>query len=76
MKYELRLKTNDEVVDTIDYTEGPTPTANNRGAKLYFVSRKQLEEKEFDKIFSVKAKPYVGRAYKWWEEESTKLDEY
>ena len=38
MKYELRLKTNDEVVDTIDFSEGPTPTANNRGAKLYFVA--------------------------------------
>mgnify|MGYP001173023966 CR=1 FL=1 len=73
MKYELRLKTNDEVVDTIDYTEGPTPTANNRGAKLYFVGRKQLEEKEFDKIFSVTPKP-IG--YKWWKEESTDLDDF
>jgi|TARA_R110002167_G_scaffold341222_1_gene549444 hypothetical protein len=75
MKYELVNKTTDEVVDTIDYTEGPTPTANYRGAKLYFVGRKQLEEEEFDKLFSVKVHPYVGR-YDWWKEESTGLDDF
>ena len=75
MKYELRLKTDNEVVDTIDFSEGPTPTANIKGAKAYFMARKMLDEKEFDKIGKVTPNPTVGR-YKWWEEESTKLDDY
>ena len=75
MKYELRLKTDDEVVDTIDFSEGPTPTANTRGAKAYFMARKMLEEKEFDKIYKVTPNQPVGR-YKWWEEERTNLDDF
>ena len=75
MKYELRLKTDNEVVDTIDFTKGPTPTANIKGAKAYFMARKMLEEKDFDNIFTVRPKP-VTKEYKWWEEESTDLDNF
>jgi len=39
------------------------------------MARKMLEEKDFDEIFRVKPNPPVGR-YKWWEEESSKLDDF
>tara|TARA_B100000029_G_scaffold396106_1_gene394084 strand:+ start:773 stop:1003 length:231 start_codon:yes stop_codon:yes gene_type:complete len=76
MKFELILKTDNEVVDTIDFTEGPTPTANIKGAKAYFMARKMLEEKDFDNLFKVRPKPYVVREYEWWKEESTDLDDF
>jgi hypothetical protein len=37
--------------------------------------RKQLNEEQFDKLFSVKDHPYVGR-YDWWKEEPKKLDDF
>ena len=51
-------------------------TANIQGAKSYFMARKMLKEKDFDNLFTVKPKPYVGREYKWWKEESTDLDDF
>ena len=75
MKYELRLKIDDEVVDTVDFKEGPTVSANIKGAKAYFMARKMLEEKDFDNLFTVRPKP-VTKEYKWWEEESTDLDNF
>ena len=47
MKFELWSNRAQEVVDTIDFTEGPTPTANIQGAKSYFMARKMLKEKDF-----------------------------
>ncbi len=76
MKFELWSNRAQEVVDTIDFTEGPTPTANIQGAKSYFMARKMLKEKDFDNLFTVKPKPYVVREYKWWKEESTDLDDF
>ena len=76
MKFELWSNRAQEVVDTIDFTEGPTHTANIQGAKSYFMARKMLKEKDFDNLFTVKPKPYVGREYKWWKEESTDLDDF
>jgi hypothetical protein len=39
------------------------------------MTRKKLEEKDFDNIFKVKPNPPVGR-YKWWKEETTELDDF
>jgi len=70
MKFELRSKSDDEVIDVLEMHD-----VDIKGAKAYFMARKMLEEKEFDKIFIVKSNPPVGR-YKWWKEESTKLDDF
>ena len=47
-----------------------------KGAKAYFMSRKILEEKDFDKLFKVKVNSPVKRPYKWWKEEPTDLDDF
>ena len=70
MKFELVSKSDDEVVDVLEMHD-----VDIKGAKAYFMARKMLEEKDFDKIFRVKPNPPVGR-YKWWKEESTKLDDF
>ena len=76
MKYELRTLLNKEVIDVVDIYQG-MDTVGFEMAKAYFVSRKQLDEKEFDKLFVVKNKPLdaVGR-YDWWKEENPKLDDF
>ena len=53
MKYELRTLLNKEVIDVVDIYQG-MDTVGFEMAKAYFVSRKQLDEKEFDKLFVVK----------------------
>ena len=70
MKFELVNKTTEEVVDTVDLAN-----VGKSGAKTLFMHRKQLKEEQFDKLFSVKDHPYVGR-YDWWKEESTQLDDF
>ena len=70
MRFELRSKSDDEVVDVLEMHG-----VDIKGAKAYFMARKMLDEKEFDKVFKVTPNRTVGR-YKWWEEESTKLDDY
>ena len=70
MKFELRSKSDDEVIDVLEMYD-----VDIKGAKAYFMARKMLEEKDFDEIFRVKPNPPVGR-YKWWEEESSKLDDF
>ena len=70
MKFELLSKSDKEVIDVLEMND-----IDIKGAKAYFMARKMLDEKEFDKIFKVTPNPPVGR-YKWWEEESTKLDDY
>tara|TARA_Y100000361_G_C11093980_1_gene308016 strand:- start:741 stop:953 length:213 start_codon:yes stop_codon:yes gene_type:complete len=70
MKFELRSKSDDEVIDVLEIHD-----VDIKGAKAYFMARKMLEEKDFDEIFRVKPNPPVGR-YKWWEEESSKLDDF
>jgi hypothetical protein len=74
MKYELRTLTSDEVIDVVSIFEG-MESVGIEMAKAYFVNRKKLDEEDFDKLFTVKVKPSTVR-YKWWEEESTKLDDY
>ena len=71
MRFELRSKSDDEVIDVLEMHD-----VDIKGAKAYFMARKMLEEKDFDNLFTVKSKPYVGRAYKWWEEENSKLDDF
>ena len=70
MRFELRSKSDDEVVDVLEMHD-----VDIKGAKAYFMARKMLEEKDFDEIFRVKPNPPVGR-YKWWEEENSKLDDF
>ena len=70
MKFELVNKTTDEVVDVVDLAN-----VGKSGAKTFFMHRKQLNEEQFDKLFSVKDHPYVGR-YDWWKEEPKKLDDF
>jgi hypothetical protein len=42
------------------------------------MGRKQLKEKDFDNLFVVEKKPHITKVkpYKWWKEESTKLDDF
>ena len=68
MKFELVSKSDEEVVDVLEM--------HDKGAKAYFMSRKMLEEKDFDKLFKVKVNSPVKRPYKWWKEESTDLDDF
>ena len=70
MKFELRSKSDDEVIDVLEMHD-----VDIKGAKAYFMARKMLEEKDLDEIFRVKPNTPVGR-YKWWEEESSKLDDF
>ena len=45
--YKLLLKNIDEVVDIIQ-------SSSLKQAKLFFMQRKQIDEKSFDKIYEVK----------------------
>ena len=69
MKFELVSKTAKEIVDTVDLANvGVT------GARTYFMGRKQLKDKEFDKLFSIRKHPFIGR-YHWWKEEKAITDD-
>ena len=55
----------------VNATSAPSiPTSN------FFMTRKMLEEKDFDNLFRVKVNSPVKRPYKWWKEESTDLDDF
>ena len=45
MKFELVSKSDEEVVDVLEMHD-----IDIKGAKAYFMSRKMLEEKDFDKL--------------------------
>jgi len=72
--WELRTKSTDKVVGDVDIYE-TMETNSGEIARAYFLNKKQLEEKEFDKIFKITPKTPIGD-YKWWEEENTKLDDF
>lgn len=76
MKFELVSKNTEEVIYTVDLAD-----IWLNGAKTYFMKDKQLDKEEFDKLFIVRVKeetkPVLSNSkVKWWEEESTKLDEF
>ena len=69
-----QLLCNEEVVDTVDLE-----TDKYEEAHTYFRLRKNLKSEDFNTIFIVKEyvrprKP-IGEV-KWWEGESTKLDDF
>jgi len=74
MKYELVNKTTNEVVDTKDLSD-----IWLSGAKTFFREQKKLDDGSFDELFEVRQKkePELNRrTYKWWKEESTKLEDF
>jgi len=76
MKYVLI----DKHYDIIDKIDSITPG----GAEHYFMGRKQIEEKEFDKLWKVLSETDYDRQrdlsnrdnkqYEWWKEEQSYLD--
>ena len=73
MKYELVNKTTNEVVDTKDLSD-----IWLNGARTFFKEQKRLSDESFDELFKVRQKkePTLNRrTYKWWKEESTKLED-
>ena len=80
MKWVLINKV-DEIVDTCEIASGVGIT----GAKTYFIGRKQLEEKEFDKLWKVMSKESYetqrdlanrdGKQYEWWKDEPKGIDD-
>jgi len=46
MYYVLKLKSNDEQIDRIK-------SDNTENAKMFFMTRKQMDEESFDKLFYV-----------------------
>jgi len=73
MKYQLKNKLTKEVVSVVDDNK-----FGIEEAKSYFVRVKNLNQKEFDKLFIVDKvdikTPQLK--YKWWREESKKLDDF
>ena len=83
MKFQLVMKNTREVVTVTDRR-----VFGRDEAKSYYVRMKQLKEEEFDKIYEVEEykrpkgmPPRRGgdtgpnwSEYKWWKEESTKMD--
>jgi len=73
MRYQLKSKSTDEVISVVDDGKFGVDEAKN-----YFVRIKKLDEKDFDKLFTVDKvdikKPRLD--YKWWNEESKKLDDF
>ena len=49
MKFELLSKSDNEVIDVLEMND-----IDIKGAKAYFMARKMLEEKDFDKMFKLK----------------------
>jgi|TARA_B100000902_G_scaffold396557_1_gene457891 hypothetical protein len=73
MRYQLKNKSTHEVISVVDDGKFGVDEAKN-----YFVRVKQLDEKDFDELFTVD-KVDIGTPrldYKWWNEESKKLDDF
>ena len=83
MKFQLVMKNTGDIITVTD-----SQVFGLNEAKSYYIRMKQLKEKEFDKLYEVeeykqpKGMPprineHTGRnwrEYKWWKEESTKMD--
>ena len=84
MKYYLVNKL-DEIVTKVDLSDDIGVT----GARTYFIGIKQIEGKEFDKLWKVMTEEQYdlqfkatlqdrqlgNRKYEWWKEEATQPDE-
>ena len=83
MKYYLVNKL-DEIIDKVDMSD-----VGINGAKTYFVGRKQIDVKEFDKLWRVMTKTQYetefknnlqnrqmgNMKYEWWREDQAETDE-
>ena len=75
------------LVDKYDNITTSVDLASNvglSGAKTYFVGIKQIDEKEFDKLWKVMSErdydlqfkaSLQNRQYKWWEEDKAIVDD-
>ena len=84
MKYYLVNKL-DEITDKVDMSDD----VGLNGARTYFIGRKQIEAKEFDKLWKVMTEDdwntnfknnlqnrQMGKMkYKWWKEDQAEIDE-
>ena len=80
MKWVLVNKT-DEVISRCEIASDVGVT----GAKTYFMGIKQMEEKEFDKLWKVMSEQHYdtqkelanrqGKQYEWWKEEPSGPDD-
>ena len=73
MKYRLKSKSTKEVISVVDENKFGIEEAKN-----YFIRVKKLNKKDFDKLFTVDEVDIktTQRVYKWWKEESKKLDDF
>ena len=81
MKYQLVMKNTREIITVTDRR-----VFGLDEAKSYYIRMKQLKEKDFDKLYEVEEyklpeslRGDTGRnwnEYKWWNEESTELDDF
>ena len=77
MKYQLAMKNTGEIITVTDRR-----VFGLDEAKAYYIRMKQSKEKDFDKLYTVeeykrpKGMPSIGRGIRWWEDESTKLDDF
>jgi len=73
----------DEIVDKVDMSD-----VGVNGARTYFIGRKQIEAKEFDKLWKVMTEddwntnfknairePSSVTPYQWWKEDQAETDE-
>ena len=70
----------DNIIDKKELHSGYGENA----AKMYFVGRKQMEEKEFDKLWKVMSEDHYdtqrdlanrqGKQYEWWKDDQSYLD--
>lgn len=79
MKYVLVDKY-DNIITSVDLASN----VGLSGAKTYFVGIKQIDEKEFDKLWKVMSErdydlqfkaSLQNRQYKWWEEDKAITDD-
>ena len=80
MKWVLVNKT-DEVISRCEIASGVGIT----GAKTHFMGIKQMEEKEFDKLWKVMSEQHYdtqkelanrqGKQYEWWKEDKEIIDD-
>ncbi len=79
MIFELVSKGHEEPIDRVDMSN-----VGVQGAKTYFMGIKQMEEKEFDKLWKVMSEQHYntqkdlanreGKQYEWWKDDEDWLD--